>query len=249
MKITTRIAIGYEVFIAVLAALALYQAITIHRMQSVNRALSGAGFQNAEACLEALRDRDRVEASAANFFRMPADPDSLKELQESQSAFEARLKEIKTHAGSDEERSDVQRLSQLWNAYLAEQAPLLQNPPKSGSALPESLQNVLDQLQAQTLSVYRTALRSASSSAEKSRKAGETAASVFYCVVAMALAIGILMSILICRSISKPLANLTKGTRAMAEGKLLFRLDASGNDELSQLAKDFNTLTHRLTEK
>jgi methyl-accepting chemotaxis protein len=56
------------------------------------------------------------------------------------------------------------------------------------------------------------------------------------------------MFLLIFRSISKPLANLTEGTRALAEGKLSYRLDTSGKDELSQLAKDFNSLTHRLNE-
>ena len=45
-----------------------------------------------------------------------------------------------------------------------------------------------------------------------------------------------------------PLANLTEGTRAIAEGKFYYRLDTSRNDEFSQLARDFNTMTRRLNE-
>jgi nitrogen fixation/metabolism regulation signal transduction histidine kinase len=248
MKITTRIATGYGLFVAILVALAVYQAIAINSMQSVNRSFSGAGFQNAKACLEASRDRDLVEEYTRKSFARAADPDCSKELQESQRAYDARLKEIKTYAQSNEELAEVQRLSQLWESYLAEQGILLHNLPRSGNALPESLQNSLDQLRAQTLSVYRVALRSMSSNADKSRKAVETAALVLYCATAIAFAISILVSFLIFRSISKPLANLAEGTRSLAEGKLFYRLDTSGNDELSQLAKDFNSLTRRLNE-
>jgi signal transduction histidine kinase len=39
---------------------------------------------------------------------------------------------------------------------------------------------------------------------------------------------------------------LTEGTRAIAEGKFFYRLDTTRDDEFSQLAKDFNTMTRRL---
>jgi signal transduction histidine kinase len=248
MKITTRIIAGYGLLIALLIGLVIYQILTIKGMQSISRALSGISFQNANACLEALRDGDLVEEYTRKSIATLADPDYLKKLQESQNAYESRLREIKSYAKSDEEIAEVKRLSQLWDAYMTEQGQLLQNPSSSESALPESLQNNLDQLRAQTLSVYQLALRSMSSIVEKSRKAGETAAVVLYCATLIALAISILVSFLIYRSISKPLAHLTEGTRAIAEGKFFYRLDTSRNDEFSQLARDFNTMTLRLNE-
>jgi methyl-accepting chemotaxis protein len=247
MKITTRIATGYSLFIAILVALVVYQVFTINSIQAINRSLSGTGFQNAYTCLEALRDRDLVEEYARKTFAMPSN--DLKELQESQRAFDARLKEIKAYAKSEEELAEFQRLSQLWDAYVAEQESLLQHPLKNESALPESLQNSLDQLGAQTLSVYRAALGSMSSNVEASRKTGETAALFLYCAVAVAFAFSILVSFLIYRSISKQLASLTEGTRAVAEGKLFYRLDTSSTDELSQIAKDFNSIVRRLKEQ
>jgi signal transduction histidine kinase len=106
----------------------------------------------------------------------------------------------------------------------------------------------LERLRAQTYSLYHSSLRSMSSKVEKSRKTGETAAFVLGCTTFLALAISILVSFLIFRSISKPLANLTEGTRAIAEGKFFYRLDTSRNDEFSQLARDFNTMTLQLNE-
>jgi two-component system, NtrC family, sensor histidine kinase KinB len=248
MKITTRIILGYGLLIAVLAGLVVCQVITINRMQSINRRLSGSSFQNGLACLQALRDRDLVEENISKSFATAGNPDNLKKLQESHMAFETSLSEIKTYAKSAEELAEIKRLSQLWDSYLAEQAPLLEHLSKSETVPPQSLQNDLEQLRAQTLSVYQASLRSMSSEVEKSRKTGETAVLVLICAALVALATGILVAFLIFHSISKPLAHLTEGARAIAEGKFLYRLDTSRNDELSQLARDFNTLTDRLKE-
>jgi methyl-accepting chemotaxis protein len=248
MKITTRIATSYLLFIAILMALAVYQILTIKGIQSVNRSLTGAGFQNARACLEALREMDFVEEYTKEAFAVLADPDRLEKLQESQNAFDARISEIKTYAEWDGDTTEVKRLSLSWREYLAEHGALLQNPPKTGGALPKSLQNSLDQLRSQTLTIYQAALVTIDSNAEKSGKTLKTAALVLYCAIVIAFTISILVSFLILRSISKPLANLTEGMRTLAEGKLSYRLDTSGNDELSQIAKDVNSLTRRLNE-
>ena len=61
-------------------------------------------------------------------------------------------------------------------------------------------------------------------------------------VTLVALAISILVSLLIVRSISKPLANLTEDARHCGR-QVLHRLDTSRNDEFAQLARDFNTMT------
>ena len=87
-----------------------------------------------------------------------------------------------------------------------------------------------------------------SSKVERSRKTGDTAVLVLWISTAVVLAISILVSFLIFRSISKPLGHLTEGTRAIAEGKFFYRLDTTRNDEFAQLAKDFNTMTRRLNE-
>jgi signal transduction histidine kinase len=249
MKITSRIISGYGLFIAILIALVIYQVITIDRMQSIIRNLSSISFQNGLACLEAMRDRDLVEEFTIKSFATRADPDYLKKLQESQIGFESRLREIKAFANSHEEQSEVDKLSQLWNTYIVDQETMLRNLTSSGTAiLPESLRNDLEQLHTQTLAIYKVGISSMSSKVEKSRKTGDTAALVLYCATFIALAISILVSYLIFRSISKPLAHLTEGTHAIAEGKFFHRLDATRNDEFSQLAGDFNAMALRLNE-
>ena len=140
------------------------------------------------------------------------------------------------------------RLEQL-RFSIAENLRLLQrNLPQGGASLPESLQDDMERLRSLTYSVYQISMQSMAVEVEKSRATSETAALILWCAVFAALAISILVSFLIYRSISHPLANLTEGTRAIAEGKFYYRLDTSRNDEFSQLAKDFNTMTRRLNE-
>lgn len=64
----------------------------------------------------------------------------------------------------------------------------------------------------------------------------------------IALVLSLFVSFFVVQSISAPLKQLTRGTRAIAEGKFFYRLDTSHRDEFSQLAKDFNTMTERLND-
>jgi two-component system sensor histidine kinase GlrK len=142
----------------------------------------------------------------------------------------------------------VKRLTELWNSFRVDLGLLQRDLPQSGTPLPESLQQYLNQLRIQTHSLYDSSLHSISTKVENSSKTAETAVLVLWSATFVALAISILVSLLIFRSISKPLAHLTEGTRAITEGKFFYRLDTSRNDEFSQLAKDFNSMTRRLNE-
>lgn len=48
------------------------------------------------------------------------------------------------------------------------------------------------------------------------------------------------------RAISRPLSALIGGTRAVADGRFEFQLDADGSDEVSRVAAAFNTMARRL---
>jgi signal transduction histidine kinase len=247
MKITTRIIFGFGLFIAILLGMAVYQVITINRMQSINRTLRESNFQNALTCLQALRDHDLVEEYTRKSFAL-ADADYLSQLKEFQMDYEARLMQLGSNAVSAEERVEIGRLQRSWSSFVANLRLLQKNLPQEGAVLPNSLQEALDGLRTQTFSVYQSSLRSMSAEVEKSRKTSEAAALILGCSAFVALSIGILVSFFIYRSISNPLRHLTEGTRAIAEGKFYYRLDTSRNDEFSQLARDFNTMTRRLNE-
>jgi len=239
--------LGYALLIAIMVGLFVYQVLTINRMLSINDEMSSVNIQKAHACLQAMRDRDLVEEYTRKSFAS-SELDYLTPLEEFQESFEANLTLIKNYAESNDERAEIAGLSKIWNVFKADLEPWKAEMPVGLTTLPIALQDHLDQLRIQTNSIYQSSMRSITQRIEQSRKTGETAVFVVWGVTFAALAISILVSFLIYRSISKPLAHLTEGTRAIAEGKFFYRLDTSRKDEFSQLAKDFNTMIHRLNE-
>jgi signal transduction histidine kinase len=247
MKITTRISLGYGLFLVVLVILVVYQVFTIHRIQSINRTVSGIDFQNTLVCLQAMRDLDLVEEHARKSFAL-ADRDYLRLLQEYRKDFENSLMTLKNRANSSKEQAALGRLVNQWNDFNQHLTALQEQLPLGGTSLPDILQEDLKSLNTEIRSVYQANLDGMASKVEKSRSTGETAVLVLWVTTLVVFAIGILVSFLIYRSISKPLAHLTEGTRAIAEGKFFYRLDTTRDDEFAQLAKDFNSMTRRLDE-
>lgn len=61
-----------------------------------------------------------------------------------------------------------------------------------------------------------------------------------------ALVLAALLAITFARQMMAPLAELTRGTRALTAGKYGEKINVSSNDEFGDLANDFNTLTETL---
>jgi two-component system sensor histidine kinase GlrK len=247
MKITTRIILGYGLFIVILMGLAIYQVFTVRRMQAIHETLQETNFRNAQTSLQALRYLDLIEEYTRKSFAL-GDPDYVSQLKEFQRDFETRLIQLQESAVSENERAEINRLGKFWNSLIFSLRQIQRDPPASGTAVPQNLQEDIDRLRTQTQSVYQSTLETMSAAVERSRKTSDAAMWIMGCSVFVALSISILVSFLIYRSISNPLHHLTEGTRAIAEGKFYYRLDTSRNDEFSQLAKDFNTMTRRLNE-
>lgn len=243
MKITTRIVTGYGLLIFILAALAIYQSITVGRLQDINEDLVNANFQYARNSLDARNNLYDIEFYIRKAFASD-DTRYLKLLKEVQKDFEKNLMKLKHTANLREDLEGIRKLSELWNSYVADIGQLYQRD----AGLLQKLQDDLDQMQECSISIFEKSVSSMQRKLEKSTSTLKTAELVLMSATLLALAISILVSLLIVRSISKPLGHLTEGTRAIAEGKFFYRLDTSRNDEFSELARDFNTMTLRLNE-
>jgi signal transduction histidine kinase len=67
-------------------------------------------------------------------------------------------------------------------------------------------------------------------------------------VALIALALGLFVSTLLTRRMLRPLSALSEATHKIGEGNFDARAHVSGNDELAQLARDFNSMAARLGE-
>ena len=247
MKITTRINTGYGIFIAVLLGLAVYQIIAVNRMQSINQQLKDINAENALTSLRMMQNQKQIGEFTEKSFVL-TDPEYKDLLKDYIKAFETNLEELEDGVGSEKEVGEVKRLKESWQVFIEDLDREQRNAPKEAMRLPAPLESDLETLQIQAESVYDAIMQSMSDKLDQSAQTSRTVQVVLMSVTVVVLSIMILVSLLIVRSISKPLANLTEGTRAITEGKYFYRLDTSREDEFAQLAKDFNTMIRRLSE-
>lgn len=252
MKIATKIAAGYGILIGLVLAVLAYQLSSIHQTQSINRNLSAINFQAAIVSLQLLRDLEQVEEFTRKFFATGGDPGYAAQMKEMRDAFSQGLQKVRSLRLSAKEEEEIDGLSRLWSQFLRASSRQdrvfhSRQPQQIEAALADQLA-LLSRLRIHTQAVIRATRLAIESQVEESARAARRAVRISSIAAMAFLVVSLLVSFWVIRSISKPLAHLTEGTRAVAGAKFFYQLDASGEDELAQLARDFNTMTRRLGE-
>jgi signal transduction histidine kinase len=80
------------------------------------------------------------------------------------------------------------------------------------------------------------------------RRTAEQMNAITVAVAVAALGLGLFISILLTRRMLQPLSALSEATRKLGEGDFDTRAHVHGNDELAQLAHDFNAMASRLAD-
>jgi len=252
MKITAKIAAGYGILIVLILAALSYQLSLFHLMISMNKNLSEINFRAAIQSLQLLRDLDQVEEFTRKFFASPGYPGYRSRLREMRKGFAQSLQELQTLRLSALENEEIAQVSSLWRQFseisARQETELGSLSGKEADAALFRQLELLDRLRIQTQTVIKATTQAIDSQVRESTGTGELAEKISWGAAAAAFLLSLLASLWIIASISEPLKNLTEGTRAVTEGQLFYQLDTSGKDELAQLARDFNTMTRRLSE-
>jgi len=253
MKIANRFAMSHTILVVLMAGVLTCQIVMLRQMQASNARNAGQNFRIAVESLSLMRSCDAFENSTRRYFASPS-TELQNELKETQESFAGQLASLPLDLGSDKTRLEAERLGRFLEDFresLTKTQPLPQKPDiktrQPGSfAVPAEMEEQIERLRAQTSSLYYAGLQTLNQEAESARRAGARALTVLWVSALIALIAGTGISFLVVRSVASPLGHLAEGTRALSEGKEFYRLDTSRSDELSQIAKDFNTLVRRL---
>jgi signal transduction histidine kinase len=252
MKIATKISAGYAILIALIIAVLTYQVSLFNQMQSINQNLTGIDFRAAIVALQLLRDQDLVEEFTRKFFATGGDPDYGAQIDEMRGAYSEGLQELRSLRVSPVERQEVDRLAAIWSSIgelsSAHQRDYKSLKPEDVNSALLAQEELFSQLRVQAQSVIRATRTAIETQVQRSSDAGRHAQKVSWIAAAVASLLSVIVSFWIIRSISVALRHLTEGTRAVAQGKFFYQLDSSSNDELAELARDFNVMTRRLGE-
>jgi two-component system, NtrC family, sensor histidine kinase GlrK len=249
MKIATKITAGYGVLITVMVGVLIYQVTLIHQVQSITDGLARISFHPEYLALRLRDDIDQVLEFTRKLYAT-GDVIYMEALQERREVVGSDLERVK--ALHLPERRRVEAMEVAWTDFLRlaeEQESLFPDLDAEGLQLSLQLQlTALEGLRAETLQLINLTRAAIEERVEEASAAANQVETISWAAAILALLLALVVSLMIVRSISHPLRHLTQATQALAYGRFSYRLNLPGNDELSQLAKDFNSMARRLNE-
>jgi len=250
MKIASKIAFGYGVLIALLLGMLAYQLAVISGTARRSEDLAGVNLRAGVLALQLIRNLDQIEEFTLKYYAT-GDPDYGGQAGATREAFSGTLEEIRVLGLSRAELRELDRLEETWRVLVesARRSPVSRsgNPQPSPEAVSIELAR-LRELREQTLGFLGATREAAELQAAASTLASQRAQRVSLIVAFAALLAGLAVSFWIVRSISRPLGRLTEATQAVAAGQFSYQVKPEGEDELAQLAYDFDSMTRKLNE-
>ena len=245
MKVSTKIISGFLILMLLGLVVLLNQLSLIHKMQLINRDLSEINMNSAITVLRMRELTDVLNNDSRKYFAVR---DSIYEnlINESRRDLLDDLARLQKTVRSASEREATAKLAAALDDYWRVFNVFKLQDETDSEGLPANLTNAIDHLQAQTEVLYEAVKGSMKEQVAFAADVGRQAERVTRLAGIFAGLLGIVVSVLIVHSINDPLRRLTKGTRAIAKGQFWHRLPAYGNDEFTELARDFNVMTEKL---
>ena len=207
---------------------------------------------NYRSVLAAQRMKEAIERmDSAALFIIAGRPDKgLPQAAQNRPLFEAELKVQEGNITEPGEAEVTTRLRVLWTEYQRKFDHLveLKDPQASRQFYftelePgfEKVKNTADEI----LALNQDAMVRKSDDVQR---AAERMNNITIGAVVAAVILGLFLSTLLTQRILRPLSQLSQATKSLGEGNFNARANLHGNDELAQLARDFNSMADRLSQ-
>ena len=248
MKVSSKIIAGFLILMLVgLVALA-NQLSVIHQMQAINHDLSEINMNLASTALR-LQELASIVAEDSRKFLVTHDAIYERQIAEIRQEFLGKLEILEKTGRSKREIAENEKLrSALTNYWDVFNRIKRQGRVSNLDYLPADLSIAIDHLQAQTQVTFEAVKGSVKDQVTRAADASVKAVRISWAAGTFSLVLGLVVAAVIVGSINEPLRRLTQGTRAIAKGEFWHRLPSDGHDEFSEVARDFNVMTERLSE-
>jgi PAS domain S-box-containing protein len=192
---------------------------------------------------------ERIDSAA--LFLLAGRPDkALPQAAANRPTFESELKVQEGNITEPGEAEVTTRLRVLWTDYQRKFDHLveLKDPQASRQfyftelePAFEKVKNTADEI----LAMNQDAMVRKSNDVQR---AAERMNNITIGAVVAAVILGLFLSTLLTQRILRPLSQLSQATKSLGEGNFNARANLHGNDELAQLARDFNSMADRLSQ-
>lgn len=244
MNVRTRLRGAFAVYIALLAGLSVYHVRTTRRTVTSGRELAEIAKRLRLTSTVQLERLGQVSRDADKY-AITRDTGYLEKVRSTMGDVEVDLRSLSALPLSTRERALLAPLMAQWEGAMSTTTELAGKPDTLTVA---RLQDVLDSVHTATQALSVASQDAMDAELRESDRAERDAEKVTLMTAAGAIVLSLLMSALLARSILKPLQHLAEGTREVSAGRFGHRLTPAGNDELAQVAREFNSMTERLDE-
>jgi two-component system, NtrC family, sensor histidine kinase GlrK len=263
MRVATQIVTLTGVLIALLVVVLGLHVWSVQRLAEVTASLPDMAFRVGAANLELDRRlavliefSQKAELSGGEYAAV---------LEPLRNGVEQRMAALAALSLSPAERGVVEQLQDEWRSYRALPAPSVAEPPpaEDETGVPSAAEHeaspqvvAVPPPHLGLLAAMRTRLRELAATSEahlaaRQRDVAATAARtrrVAWRIAAVVMLAALPVLWWTIRSIHRPLRRLTAGTRDVAAGRFTLQLDATGGDELAEVAESFNHMVRQLRE-
>ena len=248
MKFASKLRGAFALYIALLAGVLVYHVRTIrHSVESGHELTEISSRYRVVSNVQLGRVADM--GNSAEKFLVTRDRGYLDKLANLAGAYGEELRRLESLPLTPRERKAMATLAERWLVVEKEMGRLQRDSSYVLTAETlTDLEGTLDEVALATQLLGGAAEAGMTRELEASETAARDAERIAWGAAVIALVLSVLLSVLLVRSIVRPLERLANGAREITAGRLGFRLDATGRDELAQVAHEFNTMTAQLEE-
>lgn len=260
MKVSTKVALGYGILLALVAGLLAYHVSTVEANAAEGRRLSAVTSRLLLGATDQRYWLDQMEESATKF-RILGDSGYVRKFDDYARRFGATLDTFRTVSLTPAEEERLDRLEETWEDAWRRTPPSLgedgtpsifrfggSEAARDTGLVVAATERAFGRLRARTDSLVaasRAAMEARVRTAERRARRSERIA---WIGGGLALLLSAAVWFLVVRTFTEGLRSLTAATRRVADGEFGHRLEVEGEDEFAQLARAFNSMTGRLAE-
>jgi signal transduction histidine kinase len=249
MNLYKKIMLAEAPLVLALAIVCVVSVIVISSLGSHSQLILKDNYRSV---LAAQRMKEAIERldSAALFIVAGERQKGITQAEKHRPIFESELKVQESNITEAGEKEFTAKLRAAWMDYLAkfdrlQQTTSAEEPRRLYFSELESAFLQVKTAADEILAINQDAMVRKS---DEVRRTAERMNAITLTAAVTALVLGLLFSIVLTRRMLQPVTALSEATRKLGEGNFDTRAHVRGNDELAQLARDFNTMAARLGE-
>ncbi len=250
MGIAAKVAIGYLILVVLLAAVLAYEYVVILELQQSTTDLYETYYQAGLETTRLLNELYEIESLVQKYYLTRGDPDYRRFLDSKVDQVSAHLIRILAIGLPEREAHAFRRLERSWGGFrkALEESTTTSEDGHTLMGGQERVIRLVDGLLQEARRLGPLTDRALQAQMEESNASIARVRTMVWMGGGMALAAGLLVGVLVVRSITGPIHRLTRATGEISKGDLRVQVEAGGSDEVAELARHFNFMIRRLGE-